>query len=339
MRARLLIRLVALIALLGISVACGDSSGKTKITIYTSIYDSVITQLRPILEEQFPEIEVVWFAKGSEEVAARVNAEIATGKIRGDLIMTSDPFWYLELKEAGHLLAYDSPLAEAIPADLKDPDNAFVTVRVPVMVMTANGKKLAEDERPKGFASLRDPKWAGRITMGDPLKSGTNFSAVAALSDRYGWEYFEALKGNKMLSAGGNGSVMGRVTTAEREVGVILLENLLKEKAENPESPAEIIYPEDGAILVPSPMAITADCKNPDAAKKIYDFMLSEAGQKAIVAGYMYSPIDAIAPPAGARPWSEVYDSALVPWSPDYLAQTRDRREEIKEKFSAILSP
>ena len=30
--------------------------------------------------------------------------------------------------------------------------------------------------------------------MGDPLKSGTNFTTVAALSSKFGWEFFEALR-------------------------------------------------------------------------------------------------------------------------------------------------
>ena len=106
--------------------------------------------------------------------------------------MTSDPVWYEELKEGGYLLAYESPMAADVPDELKDPTHHFVTVRMPVMVMTVNGSRLNKGDRPSGFDSLTDPKWSGRVTMGDPLSSGSTFTAVAALTGKYGWEYFEA---------------------------------------------------------------------------------------------------------------------------------------------------
>jgi iron(III) transport system substrate-binding protein len=319
--------------------ACGEAGPeKTTITIYASIYESVITELDDVLKEEFPDIEVRWYQKGSEDVATKVNAEIAAGEIKADLIMTSDPFWYEELKEAGHLLAYASPAAEGIPASLKDPEGAFVTVRIPVMVMTANASSLTEEAQPAGFSDLTDPRWAGRVTMPNPLQSGSTFTAVAALSEKYGWDYFEDLKKNQTVSAGGNSSVLNRVASGEKDVGIILLENLLKVHEENPEHPARIVYPADGSILVPSPIAITADCRNPEAAKRIYDFMLSEVGQNALAQqGYMYSPIEGIAPPPGARPWAEIHESALMVWSPEYLHATRLARDEIKSNFSRIL--
>lgn len=337
-----LLRLISRLCLvpgLCLFIGCGASGPeKTEVTIYASIYENVITELDPLLARTFPDIEVRWYQKGSEDVATKVNAEIAAGEIKADLIMTSDPFWYEELKDGGHLLPYESPAAAAIPASLKDPDHAFVTVRIPVMVMTANANSLSEEEQPRGFADLTDARWAGRVTMGNPLQSGSNFTAVAALSSKYGWEYFNGLKRNDTVAAGGNSSVLNRVASGEKDVGVILLENLLKVHEEMPDHPARIIYPEDGAILVPSPIAITADCRNPEAARQIYDFMLSEAGQNALAQqGYMYSPVEGIAPPPGARPWEEVHAHALVEWSPEYLHETREARDQIKERFSEIM--
>ena len=97
------------IALLLAANACGGSStvaNRQTVTIYTSIYEHVIAALEPVLREAFPDIDVRFFQRGSEDVAARLNSEIAAGRVGADLVMTSDPFWYQELKEAGHLLPY-----------------------------------------------------------------------------------------------------------------------------------------------------------------------------------------------------------------------------------------
>jgi iron(III) transport system substrate-binding protein len=315
--------------------ACGDrGDDRQTITIYTSIYESVIATLDPILRQAFPALTIQWFQRGSEDVAARLNSEIAAGRVNADLVMTSDPFWYEELKEAGHLLEYRSPHATGIPQDLNDPGGTFVTVRVPVMVLAVNASRLSAGKRPRTFRELADPAWAGRITMGDPNRSGSAFTAVAALARKYGWDYFEGLRRNTVMAAGGNSAVLNRVVTGEKEVGIVLLENVLQARAQNATVPIDIVYPEDGAILVPSPIAIMKTTAAPDAARRIYDFFLSDAGQAALVGGWMYSPFDHIGPPGGARPWPEIFSATLLPWTPQYLRDTTRERDDIKRRFN-----
>jgi iron(III) transport system substrate-binding protein len=318
-------------------VACGGGADRNTVTIYTSIYENVIASLDPVLEEMFPDVTVRWFQRGSEEVAARLNSEIAAGRVGADLVMTSDPFWYEELKEAGHLLEYRSPRAAGIPSALNDPDGAFVTVRVPVMVLAINAQRVRANAQPRTFRELAGPAWAGRVTMGDPNRSGSAFTAVAALARKYGWEYFEGLRGNGIVAAGGNSAVLSRVMTGEKDAGIILLENLLQARQQNPEAPIGIVYPEDGAILVPSPIAIMKATAAPDAARRLYDFFLSDAGQRAIVSGWMYSPFEKIPPPPGARPWAAVFSAPLLPWTVEYLRDTTAAREEIKRRFNEIV--
>src|SRR5687768_16152764 len=147
-------RLATLAALFVSATACGGGSGTLRptVTIYTSIYENVIASLDPVLRAAFPDIDVKFFQRGSEDVAARLNSEIVAGKVGADLVMTSDPFWYQELKEAGHLLNYRATRSTEIPADLNDPDGAFATVRMPVMVMAANSNRVSASDRPRTFS-------------------------------------------------------------------------------------------------------------------------------------------------------------------------------------------
>ncbi|MGQ0734680.1 MAG: ABC transporter substrate-binding protein [Acidobacteriota bacterium] len=322
----------------GLSISCAsDSSSRQTVTIYTSIYENVIAELGPRLREAFPDLDVQFFQRGSEDVAARLNSEIAAGRVAADLVMTSDPFWYEELKEAGHLLAYRSPRASGIPAELNDPDGTFVTVRMPVMVIGVNTDRVPAGSRPRTFRELADVAWAKRVSMGDPNRSGSYFTAVAALEQKYGQEYFELLRRNDIVAAGGNSAVLNRLTTGERDVGIVLLENILQARQQNARLPVEAVYPEDGVILVPSPIAVLSATKVPDAARRIYDFFLSDEGQQALVGGWMYSPFAHIAPPLGGRPWPEVYSATLIPWTFEHLRQTTKAREDIKRRFTSIV--
>ena len=91
--------------------------------------------MAPELERALPEAHVRWYQGGSENVAARVNTELYAGRTQADLILTSDPFWYDDLKRDHKLLAYDSPAAREVPPQYADPDHFFTTVRMCVMVM------------------------------------------------------------------------------------------------------------------------------------------------------------------------------------------------------------
>ena len=67
----------------------------------------MVQDLNVRLTKSFPDVEFKWYQSGSENVAAKVNSEVLSGQSQADLILTSDSFWYEELKTKGKLLAYD----------------------------------------------------------------------------------------------------------------------------------------------------------------------------------------------------------------------------------------
>lgn len=322
---------LALVCLIPLVAGCGSEQDDA-FHIYTSIYPQVIEQMEPKLEAAFPGVRFRWTQMGSEQIAGRLGVELETGATRCDLLLTSDPFFYAQLAEAGHLLAYDSPAAADVPAGLKDPNGHYATVRVPLMVIAVNHDKLPKAQWPASFADLADPRFEQKLAMGDPAKSGTTFTTVAAWVRKHGWDFIEKLAANDIVSAGGNSSVLREVESGARPVGVILLENLLPSLAKG--APITVVYPTDGAIPVPSPVAILKQSDTPELAKKVYDFLFGEAMQQAIVAGSMYSPIPSNAPPAGGKPWNEL---ALFPWDAEALRWVKDERGAIKTKFRQIL--
>lgn len=309
------------------------SAPRTKFWIYTSLYSHVVEDFKARLARQMPEIDFQWYQSGSENVAAKINAELLTGQTQADLVMTSDLFWYEDLKEKGALLSYASELASRVPPSFKDGGGHWVTSRVPLMVIAVHDEAISEADSPKSFRDLALPKFKNKVSLPSPLESGTAFTTVALLSEKLGWDYFVALRRNGALAAGGNSAVMARLETKERPVAIVLLENVLAARKRNPKIRA--IYPSEGLPSIPSPMAIFRSTKNPDLAKRVYDFFLSEDGQAAIVKGDMYSIFTDVAPPEGARPWRELLPQT-IPWDMALVARVRAQREEIKAKFAKI---
>ena len=318
------------------SPATGAEGALTgEVWVYTSIYQSVIEQLDPLLEARHPGIKVKWYRAGSEKVATRLDTELRAGGTQADLVMTSDPFWYLKLKNEGRTTPYVSPDLLPIPRELMDLDGHYATCRVSTMVLAYHPDHIAEDQVPKSFRALTDEAHKGKVTLGDPLSSGTHFTTTAFLSDKYGWEFYETLRAQGAAASGGNSSVLRRVEGGEYPVGVVLLENVLA--AQKKGSPVRYVVPTDGAITIPGNIAIMATTDNLAATRAVYDVIMSAEGQEAMVAGNMHSANPSIGAPKGAPSFDAVTAGGFG-WSPAFISKIQKASPEIKTRFDAVMN-
>lgn len=268
--------------------------------VYTAIYQDQVDQFAAALAKELPDVEVKWFQGGSEKVAQRWEAEHGAGGSPACVLATSDPTWYVDLTHRGLLLPYVSPRALELPRAWVTP--TWAAHRVDLMVL---GGPLAGDA-PTSFQSLAEPAWKGRFSSGDPFSSGTAFTTVAAWDSLYGPTFLEALDANGWVMAGGNSAVLGRIESQEKPFGVVLLNNLLTKKGT-----ARIIYPTDGAVPIPGPLAIPTECREPEAAKRVVDWLMGDTAQELVVKNRMHSPFPGQPAPEGAPPLAEIKLAAL----------------------------
>lgn len=310
------------------------AQAKTELWIYTSLYKDTISDIQPQLEKQFPDIKFNFYQAGSEEVAAKVNAEDLAGGTKADVLISSDRFWYEDLAKQKKLAIYKPKGAEKIAAALKSPEGYYSTLSIPVMVLAYNNEAIPEAAAPKTFKEMGEEKWKGKFSTGSPLASGTNFTTVAFLQKHYGWDYFKSLKKNETISEGGNGAVIRRLQTKERPVGWVLLENVLR--FQDTDKRIKYVLPEDGAVIQNNIIAIAEKSKSKEAAQKFVEWMYGAEGQQAMIKSFMYSPVPGFAAPKGAPELKKVLAKAK-PWSPALLKEFMDEREKIKDNYSKIM--
>ena len=327
-------------AILALSVAlagCGGGdkkaekkAGGTKgeIMVYTSIYPDIIDNMcKPNVAKAFPEMKVNWFQGGTEKVVTKITGEIKAKKIGADVLMVADPSYYLKLDDQKLLLPYKSKEEKNLIND-KAADGAWYAVRVCNMIIAYNADKLKAEDAPKNWTDLADPKWKGKIAMPNPMLSGTAYVAVGALADKYGWEYFDKLKANGLRVEEGNSAIQNKLLTGEYAAAMILEENILK-LANTKKEPLKVIYPKDGVVQVPSPIAIFNTTKNPEGAKALVDWWLSKEGQQAVVKGWMHSVRGDVKEPIGSGPTKGLTDGKIkVDWR-----KLADNNAKIKEEF------
>jgi iron(III) transport system substrate-binding protein len=299
--------------------------------IYTSLYQHVVDDLDRLAKQRLPEVEIEWFAAGSEKVAARIDGELAAGATRCDVVLTSDPFFFARMKREERLLPYVPPLGLRVPRQLVDPDGAWLTSRIATMVVVYNTKILDRDRAPQGYKDLLREDFRQKIILGDPLASGTFFTTVAFLVREYGWEYFDRLKQNGIVSTGGNSTVIDRVSSGEFSAGLVLLENVLTAKRKG--APIDYLLPEEGAVIIPGPIALFKTTHNPQAAKAFADLVFSPEGQAAFVRGDMHSPDERQPAPEGAPTFHDLIEKAL-PWSEALIEGVEKDAPSIRATFN-----
>lgn len=308
---------------------CPDEAPTGEVWIYTSLYPHVAAALETELRAAWPGLEPRIFQAGSEKVAQRAEAEWAAGAASACVLLTSDPFWYVQLEQRGLLRPHLSPRVLEVDRGLLSERGTWVAVRRSLVVLGVRDDLAAA---PTSFADLAGPAFRDRVSTGDPLASGTTFTWLAFLaSGPGGWELVDAIEGNGLVAAGGGSAVRERIDSGERPVGVLLLENLLSAEGTR----ARAVFPADGAVVVPGPAAIAASCPNPRGAEAVVDFLLSDPGQAVVVAGDMYGVLPNTPPPAGAPPLEDV---AVRPWRPGFAAEVAAEAPATRQRWTGLVS-
>ena len=197
----------------------------------------------------------------------RVNGEILAGKTNADILISSDRFWYEEMAQRKRLKIFQHPALSNLDSELKHPKGYYHTLSLPVMVLAYNSEGLTPSQAPQTFKELISPKWQGKFSTGSPLSSGTNFTTVAFLAQRYGWSYFEKLQKNGTISEGGNSAVVRRIQSKERPVGWVLLENILR--FQKKDKRLKTVFPSDGTIIHNNVLALTEKKGDRSQAEKV----------------------------------------------------------------------
>ncbi|HZI14271.1 MAG TPA: ABC transporter substrate-binding protein [Myxococcus sp.] len=301
--------------------------------VYTSIYRHVLDALDPLLKQKLPGVQVHWYQAGSEKVASRLEAERAAGAVRADLLATSDPFLYERLAREGAFARHASPDVLRVPRSLVDPDARYAAIRLSTMVLV---HRQGAAPVPASFEELANGRWKGRVAIGDPLTSGTAFTWAVFCLARYGDAYFDGLRRHGAIVAGGNAAVLQKVESGEADAGVLLLENALAARARG--SPIKVVWPSDGAVVIPGPVALFATTPNPVAAKAVLDVLLSPEGQRLIVEkGDMHAVDPRLGGPRGEAGVEGLLERAQ-PWTPALVERGLTRGGAIKETFSQAFS-
>jgi iron(III) transport system substrate-binding protein len=325
-----LLRRLSLVALGGMialnsAAVFAQAKGPSRVLLYTSVPQELATQFADAFMKKRPDVKVEIYRAGSTEVGAKIAAEREVGGIRADLLWLADAPIYYDLRKRGELFSYISPEAKVIPAELKDPKGLFTAGRLINMIIAVNTDVVPLKDAPKSWKDF--PEHGKKAVMGNPLYSGSNFVTVAAFVQKDGWGWFERARSKGVAVVRGNSEAA--TALAGKEFGIAMTLDYIVAGLTKKGAPLAIVWPSEGAISVPSPIAIIKGTKNPDGSKALVDYVLSKEGQEFLVKQEVIPVRDDVKPPAG-QPSAKQIKFLPIPyeWAADNAAAIREKFEK-----------
>lgn len=244
--------------------------------------------------ELYPWIEVSTLDLESDEVFTRYYAENNSGAATTDLMASATVDGWRTFMEGDNALEYASPEAEHLP-DWSMPVPNLYTISTDPMVMVYNKLTVPEDQQPKGISDLvriveeNPDMFSGKLTTYN--SSQTSFGQAINLvylreHGDEGWANFEKL-GPISRTETSSGPMLAKLASGEYSIGYFISGIVFFPKLEDAAT-AQIMgwnFIEDGTPLFMRQMAIPKGSGNPNSAKLMLDYILSQAGQTAFGVG------------------------------------------------------
>jgi iron(III) transport system substrate-binding protein len=265
-------------AAVAVLAATASAAGAAeKLTVYTSMKESLIGQIRDAFTKRHPEVQFDYYSAGAGKLMAKIAAERQSGKLTVDVLWHSEVPDFIQLKRQGMFEAYVSPEAKHVESTIKDPDGYFTPARLGTLGIAYNTRRVTNP--PKSWQDLADSRFRNSYGIANPALSGTAYMSLVAFTSNFGWEYIEKLKANGAKIGAGSGEVVDDAASGDLRASLgadyIVIDKI--EKGAN----LMIFYPQE-MLVIPSPVAIMKGTPNLAAAKKFVDFLLSKDCQTII---------------------------------------------------------
>ncbi len=279
---------------------------------------------------KYPGVKVEVVAAGTGELLNRIQAEAAAPL--ADVLWGggADSLAAFKTFFAPYVCANDDQIGDAY----KDAEDLWIGESPLPMVLFYNKTMVKDEEAPKTWDDLLDPKWKGKIAFCSPAKSGSAFTQLCTMifahggPDGGGWDFvtkFYANLDGKLLDSSSNCHKL--VATGEYAIGVTL-EKAAVLYADNKD--VAFVYPKQDSA-VPDGVALVKGAPNEANAKLFIDFVTGAECQTAQNVDWKRRPVRSDVAPQGL---CALTDIDMVAYDFDWAAANQPA---IIEKWQEIV--
>lgn len=267
-------------ALAAVLVAGGTAAQAESLTLYCAADEAWCQQIKTGFEEKTG-ITVDMTRKSSGETYAQVRAE--AGNPKGDVWWggTGDP--HLQAAQEGLTEEYMSPMrGELQDWAIKQAEaagNKTIGVYSGALGFGYNKDLLAKNglPEPKCWEDLTKAEYKGQIQIANPNSSGTAYTTLATMVQLFGedkgFDYMKALHKNINQYTKSGSAPIKAAGLGETTIGIVFMHDAVAQTAAG--FPIVTVAPCEGTGYEIGSMSIIKGARNPEAAKKFYDWALT----------------------------------------------------------------
>lgn len=293
-----------------------------------AVFYANITAVGPIMKafEEKTGIKGEYTRTSSSKFLPTIQTEYGAGKLMADVVQAPRPMMQI-LKDAGVLAPYRSPSAENYP-DWATEDDDMTLFGIEYVSYLYNTEHVKQDDAPKTYQDLADPKWKDKIVMADPGTHASTISWLVGLkeqvfqSDDDWMEFLKALAANKPMFVASFGPTPAPVESGEKLISISMPKYIITK------APAPLAWAPrmDQPLLgTARAIAITSTAPRPDAARAFMDFWLSTDAMKLlaedvgeyVAAPGVHPPIDGM-DKADVKPVRDLSDDEIQKWGREF---------------------
>jgi iron(III) transport system substrate-binding protein len=275
-------------------VAKAEEEGS--VVLYTTDPEEGAAQVMAKFHKAFPKITTTYLRLQAGALYAKVMSERRAASYLVDVMQLSDLGFVLDFQKHGNYAHYVSPELAAFKPDYKStPEGYWVWGSVIVAGIAYNPKTVPEDQAPKSWRDLLDPKWADAISV-KVSNSGLQHETWFELKRLYGDEYWTKFATQQPRAFDSYVQQYDRVVNGQDKIlATGQYSGYLQFKAKG--APIAFVYPSDGLPAGPETYGIVGNAPHPEAAKLFMDWFLSVPGQIAAGRGLFLNSVRADVPP------------------------------------------
>jgi iron(III) transport system substrate-binding protein len=267
-------------------LACGALAAHAgEVVLYSSNSVEAINTVVDEFNKKYPDIRISPVRGSTGAMMQRIKAEAASPK--------ADIFWSGGFPALGayreYFAPYRSPEAAAASANFRGPDDLWLGTNAHVMVIMVNKRALKGDAMPRTWSDLADPKWKDRLVIGDPEKTSSSYATLWGINETLGKEPLKGIARNATMVSTAS-QVYEGVAKGEFAVG-FTMEYAAQEYVAGGQKDIQIVYPSEGTFIAPEGMALVKGSKNPEEAKKFFDFLASRSTEELLAQKFFRRPI------------------------------------------------
>jgi iron(III) transport system substrate-binding protein len=277
-------RLLFAIILLAASIAHAFAQGS--LNLYCSSPNTAWCQGMAVGFEKATGVKTSVIQKATGEMLAQVKAERANPK--GDIWWAGPADAYLQAAEEGLLETYRSPNLDQLHGwaqRIADVSNFRVAGVYGGILALGYNTEIMDKRKlrvPKCWRDLLDSSYKNEVMLGNPNSSGTAYLMLASLVQVFGedeaFKYMKALNANVSAYARSGIGPMTAVKAGEIAIGSTVLHGVINEIVHG--FPVAAVLPCEGVGYEVGSMAIIKGARNPEQARRFFDWALTVDAQK-----------------------------------------------------------